>query len=283
MNFVEKIEEIREISRKAKKQGLKVAFVPTMGALHQGHLSLIKKAKQLADVVIVSIFVNPKQFAPHEDLDKYPRTIKDDIKSSTESGADFIFIPSALEIYPIGFSTSIKVSNISNDFEGEFRPHFFEGVATVCAKLFLIVEPNLVVFGQKDYQQCLVIKRLIKDLHLDIEFFMEPTIRESDGLAMSSRNKYLTEEDRKKSSILFLAMEEAKKAIAKGETSRRTINAIMHKKLREVPEIKIDYASIALAEDLSQPEIFLKGDKIVLLLAVYLNKTRLIDNSLLTI
>lgn len=283
MNFIEKISNIREISRKARKEGLKVGFVPTMGALHEGHLSLIRKAKELSDVVIVSIFVNPKQFAPHEDLDKYPRTLEDDIKLSIKNGADFIFYPSPLEIYPVGFSTSIKVNNITESFEGEFRPQFFEGVATVCAKLFLIVEPDLVVFGQKDYQQCLVIKQLISDLHLPIEFYMEPTIREPDGLARSSRNQYLSVEDRKKSSILFLAMEEAKKAISEGERNRKTINAVMHKKLREVPEIKIDYASIALAEDLSQPELFLKGDKVVLLLAVFLNKTRLIDNSIVII
>lgn len=283
MNFIEKIEEIRKISREAKQKSLKVGFVPTMGALHEGHLSLIRKAKSLCDVVIVSIFVNPKQFAPHEDFNNYPRTLENDIKISIENGADFIFYPNALEIYPVGHSTSIKVNNISEGFEGEFRPHFFEGVATVCSKLLLIVEPNLVVFGQKDYQQCLMINQLIKDLHLDIEFIMEPTIREADGLAMSSRNKYLTEEDRKKSSILFLAMEEAKKAISKGEKNRKTINAIMHKKLREVPEIKIDYASIALAEDLTQPEIFLKGDKVVLLLAVFLNRLRLIDNSIIII
>lgn len=283
MNFIEKIEEIRKISRNAKKENLKVGFVPTMGALHDGHLSLIRKAKKISDIVIVSIFVNPKQFAAHEDLDKYPRTLDDDVKMSNESGADFIFYPNPLDIYPVGYSTSINVGGISENFEGEFRPQFFGGVATVCAKLFIIVEPDVVVFGQKDYQQCLVIKQLIKDLHLPIEFVMEATIRESDGLAKSSRNRYLTEEDRKKSSILFLAMEEARKAISKGEDKRKTINAIMHKKLREVPEIKIDYASVALAEDLSQPEIFLKGDTIVLLLAVYLNKTRLIDNSILTI
>lgn len=283
MNFIEKIEEIREISRNAKKNNLKVGFVPTMGALHEGHLSLISKAKELSDIVIVSIFVNPKQFAPHEDLDKYPRDLEDDIEKSLSAGADFIFAPSALEIYPVGYSTSIKVNNISESFEGEFRPQFFEGVATVCGKLFIITEPDIVVFGQKDYQQCLVIKRLIKDLHLPIEFFMEPTVRESDGLAKSSRNKYLTKKDREKSGILFLALEEAKKAISKGERDRKIINAIMHKKLREVKEIKIDYASAALAEDLSQPEFFLKGDKIVLLLACYLNKTRLIDNSIVII
>lgn len=283
MNFIEKIEEIREISRNSKKNNLKVAFVPTMGALHQGHLSLIEKAKQLSDIVIVSIFVNPKQFAPHEDLDNYPRNLEQDINLANNAGADFIFTPSPLDIYPVGYSTAIKVNKITEVFEGEFRPKFFEGVATVCAKLFIITEPDLVVFGQKDYQQCLVIKRLITDLHLPIEFYMQPTIRESDGLAKSSRNLYLSENDREKSGILFIALEEAKKAISHGETNRKKINAIMHKKLREVKEIKIDYASAALAEDLSQPQFFLKGDKVVLLIACYLNKTRLIDNSIITI
>jgi pantoate--beta-alanine ligase len=283
MNFIEKIEEIREISRNSKKNNLKVAVVPTMGALHEGHLSLIEKAKQLADIVIVTIFVNPKQFAPNEDLDKYPKNLEKDIKLANNSGADFIFSPSPLEIYPVGYSTSIKVNKITEVFEGEFRPQFFEGVATVCAKLFIITEPDLVIFGQKDYQQCIVIKQLIKDLHLPIEFYMEPTVRESDGLAKSSRNVYLSKKEREKSGILFIALEEAKKAISLGETNRKKINAIMHKKLREVKEIKIDYASVALADDLSQPEFFLKGDKIVLLIACYLNKTRLIDNSIVTI
>ena len=254
-----------------------------MGALHHGHLSLIEKAKEISDIVIVSIFVNPKQFAAHEDLDKYPRNLQKDYDLAISAGADFIFSPNILDIYPVGYSTTINVNVISESFEGEFRPHFFGGVATVCAKLFLIVEPDLVVFGQKDYQQCLVISKLIKDLHLPIQFIMEPTVRESDGLAKSSRNLYLSESDRQKSGILFIALEEAKKAIAMGETDRKIINAIMHKKLREVQEIRIDYASSALAEDLSQPEFFLKGDKVVLLVACYLNKVRLIDNMVFTI
>jgi len=283
MNFIEKIEEIREISRNSKKNNLKVSFVPTMGALHHGHLSLIEKAKEISDIVIVSIFVNPKQFAAHEDLDKYPRNLQKDYDLAISAGADFIFSPNILDIYPVGYSTTINVNVISESFEGEFRPHFFGGVATVCAKLFLIVEPDLVVFGQKDYQQCLVISKLIKDLHLPIQFVMEPTVRESDGLAKSSRNLYLSESDRQKSGILFIALEEAKKAIAMGETDRKIINAIMHKKLREVQEIRIDYASSALADDLSQPEFFLKGDKVVLLVACYLNKVRLIDNMVVTI
>jgi len=283
MNFIEKIEEIREISRNSKKNNLKVGFVPTMGALHQGHLSLIEKAKEISDIVIVSIFVNPKQFAAHEDLDKYPRDLEKDAKLAYESGADFIFSPNILDIYPVGYSTSINVNVISESFEGEFRPHFFGGVATVCAKLFTIVEPDLVIFGQKDYQQCLVISKLIKDLHFPIEFIMEPTVRESDGLAKSSRNQYLSKDERQKSGILFIALEEAKKAISLGESDRKIINAIMHKKLREVKEIRIEYASSALADDLSQPEFFLKGDKVVLLIACYLNKVRLIDNMIITI
>ena len=283
MNFIEKIEEIREISRNSKKNNLKVSFVPTMGALHQGHLSLIEKAKEISDIVIVSIFVNPKQFAAHEDLDKYPRNLQKDYDLAISAGADFIFYPNILDIYPVGYSTSINVNVVSESFEGEFRPHFFGGVATVCAKLFLIVEPDLVVFGQKDYQQCLVISKLIKDIHLPIQFVMEPTVRESDGLAKSSRNLYLSESDRQKSGILFIALEEAKRAISIGETDRKIINAIMHKKLREVQEIRIDYASSALADDLSQPEFFLKGDRVVLLIACYLNKIRLIDNMVITI
>lgn len=283
MEIIKSIEEIRKISRETKSKNRSVGFVPTMGALHQGHLNLITESVKDNNITILSIFVNPKQFAPNEDFDAYPRNYQRDLDLAKDQLVDYVFMPNIKDIYPIGYKTRIVVNELSSIIEGKYRPHFFEGVATVCTKLFLATEPSRTYFGQKDYQQCLIIKRLIKDLNLPIEFIMVPIAREPNGLAMSSRNQYLTETDKEKSSIIFLALEEAKKAIASGELKRKSINAFMHKSLRSVPEIKLDYAVCCLAEDLSEPEIFLKGDKIVLLIACYLGKTRLIDNSLMKI
>lgn len=281
--IIKDIDTIRSLSRNAKKEGLKVSLVPTMGALHDGHLRLIKKASEVSDYVIVSIFVNPTQFAPHEDFDSYPRDLEKDLDLSLEAGASVIFNPNVKMIYPIGYSTFVNVPKLAEKFEGEFRPQFFTGVATICTQLFIMTEPDITVFGQKDYQQSLIIRRMVQDLKLPIEVLVEPTIRESNGLAMSSRNQYLSEELKEKSSILFSSLQEARQAIENGERNRKIINAIMHKNLRTVPEIKLDYASSALAESLETPEEFLKGDEIVLLIAVHLGKTRLIDNTLVKI
>jgi len=280
MKIIEKISEMQAISLNLKKYNKTVAIVPTMGFLHSGHLSLIEYAKQKADVVVTTLFVNPKQFAPHEDFDKYPRNIENDSKLAQESGSDFLFHPGILEMYPKGYSTSVKVESISQPFEGDFRPHFFEGVATVVAKLFNAVLPDIAVFGQKDYQQYLVIYRMIRDMNFPINLFLAPTLREADGLAMSSRNVYLNREERDSAAIIFVALENAKTAIAMGARERKIINAMMHKTLRENPSIRIDYAASAVADTLDTPDEFLPGDKVVLLIAVYIGKTRLIDNSL---
>ncbi len=260
-----------------------IAVVPTMGYLHDGHLSLIKKAKQTADYVITTIFVNPTQFGPNEDFSKYPRDFDRDYLLAESAGSDYIFFPDSKEMYPLPFFTSIIVSNVSEKFEGIFRPSHFQGVATVVVKLFNITKPNIAVFGQKDYQQTMVIRSLIRDLNFEIELIVVPTLRESDGLAMSSRNKYLSESERKKAGILFKAMEDVKTAIAKGECDRKMLNSYMHKKLREIKEIKIDYAACATSNSLEEPEFFLPGEEIVILIACFLGKTRLIDNSLMKI
>lgn len=283
MQVIRTISEMQEISMEYKKAGNKIALVPTMGFLHHGHLSLIKKAKELSDIVITTIFVNPKQFAPHEDFDSYPRDFSRDSELAQDAGTDILFIPDILSIYPKDFTSFYTAGKISKIFDGEFRPDFFDGVAMVCIKLFNITNPDITVFGQKDYQQSRVINKIIKELNFNIQLHIQPTIREANGLAMSSRNVYLSSKEKEKSSILFIAMEEAKREIQKGEKRRKIINAIMHKTLRTVPEIKIDYAASALSENFDTPEEFLPGDNIVLLLAVYLGKTRLIDNSLITI
>lgn len=283
MQVINSIVTMQEIAINHKSKGDKIAIVPTMGFLHEGHLSLIKKAVELADIVITSLFVNPRQFAPNEDYDQYPRDFLRDSNLAVAVGTDYLFSPEVLEMYPIGYNTSISIGGITDKFEGAHRPSHFDGVATVVTKLFNATMPDVAVFGQKDYQQTLVIKRLVKDLNYPIELFIAPTLRESDGLAMSSSNKQLTKTDRKSSSVLFLALEEARKIIALGEVKRIAINAVMHKKLREVLSIKIDYASSAMANSLEEPDYFLPGEEVVLLIAVYLGRTRLIDNTLVTI
>lgn len=274
---------MQKISFEQKLLGKKIALVPTMGYLHKGHLSLVEKAKEISDICILSLFVNPTQFAPNEDYNKYPRDFDRDFELCKEYGVDYIFFPETLDMYPKGFSSSIVISNIAEKFEGAFRPSHFQGVATVVAKLFNATMPHIAVFGQKDYQQSLVIKRLNQDLNFGIDIIVAPTIREVNGLAMSSRNSYLSEENRTKAGILFYSMEETKKLIAKGETDRKKINSTIHFTLRSVPNIKIDYASIALADTLEEPDIFLPGDEVVILLAVIIDKTRLIDNMLIKI
>ncbi len=283
MQIINSIKTMQEIAVAHKCNGEKISVVPTMGFLHQGHLSLIKEAAGLADIVITTLFVNPRQFAPNEDYDLYPRDLSRDSELAAAAGTDYLFNPGVLEMYAIGNSTNISVDGITSKFEGAQRPGHFDGVATVVAKLFNATLPDVAVFGQKDYQQTLVIKRLVEDLNYPTELFIAPTLRESDGLAMSSRNKYLTKADRKSSSVLFLALENARQAIAGGEVKRTVINAVMHKRLRQVPSIKIDYASVAMADSLEEPDYFLAGDEVVLLIAAYLGRTRLIDNALVTI
>lgn len=281
MKVIKTIKEMQRISDFHRRENKKIAVVPTMGYLHKGHTTLIEKAVDISDIIITTLFVNPTQFAPNEDFDKYPRDFDRDFKLADEAKSTYLFMPNTLEMYPKGHSTAVFVSNVTEKFEGVFRPSHFQGVSTIVTKLFNITKPHFAIFGQKDYQQTLLVKKLIEDLNLDIELIIAPTLRESDGLAMSSRNTYLNEDFRKKAGIIFRAIDEVKKVIAKGECERQVINANLHKVLREVPEIKIDYASIALADTLDEPDIFLPGDKAVILIACYLGKTRLIDNSLI--
>lgn len=274
---------MQSVSRELSQKLLKIACVPTMGYLHEGHLNLIRKAKELADVVVVTLFVNPTQFGPNEDFEKYPRDFERDCMLASGAGADIMFAPDVLEMYPIGFSTNVSIGNITEKFEGERRPGHFDGVALIVTKLFNAVKPDIAIFGQKDYQQTLLIKRLVTDLNIDIRIVIAPTMREADGLAMSSRNTYLSKEDRERAPILFMALEEAIHAIQNGTKERKVINAILHKTLRTIPQIKIDYALSALADNLDEPDEYLAGDRVVLLLACFLGRTRLIDNALVTI
>jgi pantoate--beta-alanine ligase len=283
MKIINTVAEMQAFSIAQKVQGKKIAVVPTMGYLHNGHLSLIEEAKKRSDIVITTLFVNPTQFAPHEDLAKYPRDFESDCQKSESAGADILFYPNELEMYPIGFNSSIEIKGVTDKFEGIKRPTHFSGVATVVAKLFNCTLPDIAVFGQKDYQQTLVIKKLVRDLNFPIEIIISPTIREADGLAMSSRNTYLSKIEREVASTLFQALEEAKLEIGKGEKRRKIINSIMLKTIREKNLFQVDYVAAANADSFDEPDEFLSGDKIVLLLAVYLGKTRLIDNAVIQV
>jgi len=283
MVIIEKISEMQSITTALKAEGKKVATVPTMGYFHNGHLNLIRKAKSIADIVITTLFVNPLQFAPNEDFEKYPRNIERDSKLAEEAGTDFLFYPTVSEMYPQNFGTVIAITGVTTKFEGASRPSHFNGVATVVAKLLNATQPHYAIFGQKDFQQTLVIKQLINDLNMNIQMVVAPTTREEDGLAMSSRNVYLSEQERKDATIIFKALEEAIAVVQNGERKRKVINAVMHKELRSVPYIRIDYASAADSEYLFEPDEFLRSQQIVLLIAAYLGKTRLIDNALVTV
>lgn len=274
---------MQSISTKHRKMMETIACVPTMGYLHSGHISLLKKAKQIADVAIVTLFVNPTQFAPNEDFERYPRDFEQDRTACEENGCDYLFCPDTKEMYPNGFNTTIKIGTVTEKFEGVHRPSHFDGVATVVAKLFNATLPDFAIFGQKDYQQTLVIKKLVRDLNFPIEIIVSPTIREIDGLAKSSRNVYLNTDERQKATIIYKSMNKTIEAIKNGERNRNKLNEILRTSLMQVPEIKIDYAEVVEAETLSELQEFEPNMHVVILVALHLGKTRLIDNEVVAI
>lgn len=274
---------MRRLAETLRAEGKTVGCVPTMGYLHEGHASLIRIAAERSDVVVVTVFVNPTQFAPNEDFESYPRDFERDSKIADDNGAEIIFNPEADQMYPEGYSTYVRVKGVSEVLEGFSRPTHFEGVATVVAKLFNAVKPHVAVFGQKDYQQSLVIRRLTEDLNFGIEIVVAPIVREADGLAMSSRNKYLSPAQRKEAAIVNKALRAAEKLALAGETDRKALNAEMYKTVREVESARIDYVKAVRAETLEEPEKFARGEEIALLAAVYVGSTRLIDNLLVKI
>ncbi|MCU0425141.1 MAG: pantoate--beta-alanine ligase [Candidatus Kapabacteria bacterium] len=262
----------------ARREGKRIGAVPTMGYLHDGHASLVRMARAESDIVITTIFVNPLQFAPNEDFTRYPRDFERDWSIAEKAGCDVLFTPSPEEMYPQGFQTNISIGGVSAPFEGVFRPTHFDGVATVVAKLFLLTQPDKAFFGQKDYQQCMVVKKLVRDLAIPLEIVVCPTQRENDGLAMSSRNVYLSAEDRIKSTILWKSLQAAQNLIQQGERHRDRIETILKETLLTMNGLTIDYAAAADADTLEQPTEFAPTQGIVLLLAVRLGATRLIDN-----
>ncbi len=280
MQIITTVNRMKEYSRKASQNGKSIGFVPTMGYLHDGHLSLVRAARKECDVVIVSIFVNPTQFGPLEDFDKYPRDIERDKLRLEGENIDVLFLPEADEIYPGGCAIEVKADNsISEVLCGAARPGHFDGVATVVAKLFDVTIPDKSYFGQKDAQQTVVIERMVKDLDLPIEICVEPIIRENDGLAMSSRNMYLSGSERAQAVKLFEALSEAEKLIKGGEDSSALIKEKMKSILAEGKDIEVDYIETVDANSLRSVEEV--GSDTFIAIAAFVGKTRLIDNILI--
>lgn len=267
---------MQKICGELKRKGKIIGYVPTMGYLHKGHLSLIRIAKKKSDVLIVSIFVNPTQFGPSEDFKKYPRDFRGDRLLLENEGCDFLFVPRIKDMYPEGYLTYVNVEKITATLEGAMRPRHFRGVTTVMAKLFNIVQPDLAVFGQKDAQQAVVLKRMVDDLNYGIKIIVAPTVREKDGLAMSSRNKYLSKEERKQAMVLYEALSEAKRLISRGELSANRVVARMTNMIKKQRSAQLEYIAITDAHTLNLLNK-LKGE-VLISLAARFGKARLIDN-----
>ena len=271
--------EMRVRMEDLRRDGRKIVFVPTMGYLHQGHVSLLEEGRRRGDVLVLSIFVNPTQFGPSEDLSKYPRDMDGDLAKARGAGTDFAFTPDASRFYPPGYQTWVQVRELSQGLCGEKRPGHFDGVASVVTKLFHVVNPHLAIFGEKDFQQLAVIRRMVKDLDFGIEILGMPTVREADGLAMSSRNAYLSPDERQQALVLARAIDRAAALLKAGERSAARLLEAARAEIAAAPAARIDYLelrdpdSLQLVETLSGPTLFA--------LAVFVGKTRLIDNRVL--
>lgn len=277
--LIKSVPQMKMFSLAARKKDRSIGFVPTMGYLHEGHLSLVREAKKKNGVVVVSIFVNPTQFGPKEDLKKYPRDLKRDLKMLSKLGVDAVFYPDAKEMYPEGLKTYVEVDGLSDKLCGAYRPGHFRGVATVVAKLFNIVCPDDAYFGQKDFQQLVIIRRMVKDLNMDVNVVAMPTVREADGLAMSSRNSYLSKEERQKASIIIKALKLARQLIKSGVRDASKVKSAVSKLIRTKAGVRIDYIEVADPETLEGKKI-IKG-RTLIAVAARVGTTRLIDNILI--
>lgn len=280
MEIINRRPRMASLARKLRRENKTVALVPTMGALHEGHLRLVSEARQMCDVVIVSIFVNPTQFNDKRDLEKYPRDLTSDAAVLTEYEVDYIFAPEVEEIYPNGFSTYVYVENLAETLEGASRPGHFRGVATIVTILLNTVRPDFAFFGQKDAQQCAVIKRLTLDLGFDTEIITVPTIREENGLAMSSRNTRLTAEEREKASVIYQGLREAKLAFRSGERNATTLEQIVRNKIESEPLARIDYVAV-VDNQTFEPLEYVGETEVLIAVAAFFGDVRLIDNTLL--
>jgi pantoate--beta-alanine ligase len=270
---------MKEHARQARAESRIVGLVPTMGALHDGHLSLVKRAKQDCAPVIASLFVNPKQFGPNEDFAKYPRSFETDVEKLAEAGVDELFAPEPAEVYPPGFCTYVNVEGLSERLEGRSRPGHFRGVTTVLLKLLEIVQPHFAYFGRKDAQQARLIQQMVRDLNLDTEIVVCPIVRERDGLALSSRNAYLDANERRAATVLYRALDAARREMVAGVRDALQLQALMRKVLQSEPLASVDYAEIVDACTF-EPVTHVRRPCYALL-AVFLGKTRLIDNLLI--
>jgi len=276
MRLVRSSRTMQEICGGLRRKGKTIGLVPTMGYLHEGHLSLVRIARKRSDVLVASIFVNPTQFGPKEDFKSYPRDFKRDRLLLEEEGCDLIFAPRMKDMYSDGYLTYVTVEKITGKLEGRTRPSHFQGVTTIVAKLFNIVQPDIAVFGQKDAQQAVVLKKMVEDLNYGIKMIIAPTVREKDGLALSSRNKYLSREERKQATVLYESLREAKRLLSGGERSASRIVSRMRSLIRKQPSAKLDYIAITDTRTL-EPLNSLKGE-VLISLAVRFGKARLIDN-----
>jgi len=280
MEIINRKQRMASIARKLRRDNRTIGFVPTMGALHEGHLALVREARQMSDIVIVSIFVNPEQFGPGEDFQRYPRDLTADASMLAEYEVDYVFAPDTDEIYGPNFSTYVYVEGLTETLEGASRPGHFRGVATVVTILFNTVRPDLAFFGSKDAQQVGVVKRLAHDLGFETEIIVVPTVREESGLAFSSRNAYLSDEEREKASIIYQALRDAKLAFKGGERNASNIAQIVEDKIASEPLARIDYVAVVSNDDL-EPIDKIDDKEVLVAVAVRFGKVRLIDNVVL--
>lgn len=279
METITSIGEMRDRALAIRSDGKRIGFVPTMGYLHEGHLALVRRAREISDAVVVSVFVNPTQFGPSEDLGRYPRDLPHDSALAEEAGCDVLFVPAAEEIYPARYATVVHVQRLSEKLCGAFRPGHFDGVCTIVAKLFEIVRPSVAVFGQKDGQQAAIIERMVADLNMDVEIVRGPTVREPDGLAMSSRNGYLTEEERGDAAVLHQALEHGRALYEGGERDARKVVEEIRSMIESRPSAEIQY--VAAVESRTLEDVAELRPGVMMAVAVFFGSTRLIDNVVL--
>lgn len=272
---------MRQAAGAHRRAGRRIAVVPTMGALHEGHLTLIRTARTLADVVITTVFVNPSQFGQGEDFGRYPRDLARDVELARSAGTDVVFAPAADAMYPRPFRTWVDVTSLDDVLEGRSRPGHFRGVATVVLKLFHATMPDVAVFGQKDAQQVVVLRTMVRDLDLGVEMHIVPTVREADGLAMSSRNAYLSADERREAPVLYRSLRAAERMVGEGERSARRVQEAIRALITGGSRGVIDYVSVADADTLAELDTILPGGRVLVSLAVKFGTTRLIDNVLL--
>jgi pantoate--beta-alanine ligase len=279
MEIINRRQRMASVARKLRREEDKtIGLVPTMGALHEGHLSLVREARRMCDVVVVSVFVNPTQFGPSEDFERYPRDLTGDTTKLSDYNVDYIFAPHADEMYPKGFATYVNVEGLSETMEGAARPGHFRGVATVLTVLFNTVRPDFAFFGQKDAQQTLVVRRLVRDLAFDIEVVVLPTVREQSGLALSSRNAYLTDEQRAAASILYKALSQAKEVYMEGERNPKRMAEVVRSRVEAEPLTRIEYVGVVDAETMEKFDRIPEDRAVLIALAARVGRTRLIDN-----